>query len=142
MTRGEGFLIGLLCAVARIPAATQSAAPGFGLAVRATRTGERWARSFAGQQPFVSYQWAQNGWLCERILVMTLTFKVDAKPDGLRLILTRCHLFGVPLPQALHPIIQTLESECDDRVSFDVTAKLPTGHLIVHYRGTLSRLTP
>ncbi len=137
VTRGQGWLIALLCAIANIPPETRAATPGFQLAVVPTPRGELWARGFASRAPFVSRQWDEDGLLCERINAMTMTFALDATRDGLRLILKRCHLLGIPLPRVLYPIISTLETETGGVFHFDVSAKLPTGHLIVHYRGAL-----
>ena len=136
--RGQSLLARLAGAIAGLPSQTSGQTTGFAFEVVPDAQGETWSRGFAGRRGFQSRQWDANGLLHERVALMTLAFAVEADADGLTLSLERCWLAGIPLPKVLYPIVAARESEHDGVFHFDVAARLPTGALLVHYRGSLT----
>ena len=136
--RGTSLLARIAGAFAGLPPQTIGPVGGFAFNVAPDALGETWSRGIAGLNRFTTRQWDTDGLLHERVALMTLAFAIEAGPDGLSLHLSRCWIAGLPLPIALHPIIAAHESEVDGVFRFDVSARLPTGALLVHYRGSLT----
>ncbi len=97
---------------------------------------EVWSRVF-GRRTFRSVQSEGAGTLIERVGPVCFTFTLDIIDDALQLRLQRLHVFGVPMPRALHPCVETRETGNASRYQFDVKSSLPVIGLLVHYRGWL-----
>lgn len=136
--RGTSLLARIAGWVQALPPATDGMREGFRYAVGLDGEGEIWARGFEGMAAFTTRQWACGALLCERAGPMTMAFAVSVDERGLRLELERCFVLGVPLPRVLHPQIAARETEVDGVFWFDVSARFPTGGLLVRYRGSLT----
>ena len=99
---------------------------------------EIWQRDFDGAR-FRTVQEAADvtGRLIERIGPLAFLLDVPADRHGLRLVLRRVTLFGVPLPRALRPRIDAEERVDEGLFAFNVAIALPLVGPIVHYRGRL-----
>ena len=137
VARGAGLVARLAGWIGGLPPATEGMREGFRFEVRPEGDGEIWTRGFGGMAPFKTRQWAAGALLCERAGPMTMVFALLANGAGLRLELERCFVLGVPLPRVLHPRLEAVETEVDGAFQFDVSARFPTGGLLVRYRGKL-----
>lgn len=97
---------------------------------------EVWTRRFEGRC-FRSVLRPTERGMSERFGIFT--FDLDLKVEGGKLHFPvkggRC--LGVPIPKALLPQSEAVEAEFEDRFTFDVHLKAPTGATLVHYRGWL-----
>ena len=106
---------------------------------------ERWSRSVAGHT-FSSLQLAGSGraegLVRERFGAVAVDMALVVEPAGLRYVVRRWSLFGLPLPLWLGPRSIAVESLDQQRFSFDVEIAHPLTGLIVHYRGWLVPASP
>lgn len=137
VTRGAGLMARMAAWLGGLPPATEGMRDGFCYEVRPAGDVEVWSRGFAGVAPFVTRQWPADGLLCERAGPVVFGFAVQADGAGLRLVLERCWVMGVPLPKVLHPRISAVETDVDGVFRFDVAAQFPWGAFLVGYRGWL-----
>jgi hypothetical protein len=103
--------------------------------------GERWVRT-SGRHSFTSRQYPGRGrsrWLVrERFGVVSVDMALVVEGEGLRYVVRRWALFGVPLPLALGPRSRALETVEEGQFRFDVEIRLPLVGLVVHYQGRLA----
>lgn len=100
---------------------------------------ERWTRRFS-QHSFSSELSQLGEFLVERFGPLQFFFSLLPDSRGLRMVMAKWTVFGIPLPISLAP--QSLASETGDQgeFHFDVLITLPLTGLIVHYKGRLNRL--
>jgi hypothetical protein len=102
--------------------------------------GERWSRRIAGHA-FWSVQAAgrgrADGLVRERFGAVAVDMALLVEPGGLRYIVRRWSLFGMPLPLWLGPRSTAVESANGQEFCFDVEIAHPLTGLIVRYRGWL-----
>lgn len=85
---------------------------------------------------------AQQGeFLVEHFGPLRFFFSLLPDSSGLRMVMAKWTVFGIPLPLSLAP--QSLASETGDQgeFHFDVSITLPLIGLIVHYTGRLNLLS-
>jgi hypothetical protein len=68
---------------------------------------EEWVRTFP-DMTLRTTQWLDAGRLVEEAGPLRFIFAVDADERGMRFLQTGCRLFGLALPRALAPRIETL----------------------------------
>jgi hypothetical protein len=100
---------------------------------------ERWTRDFGGHR-FSSELSRHGSLLVERFGPIRFFFALQARDDGLDMVLRRWTLFRLPMPVALAPRIKAEEREEGGSFRFDVEASLPGIGRIVHYSGWLKPL--
>ena len=110
--------------------------------VKKTRTddGEIWQRCF-GKRSFRSYctPSLQTCQICERFSVFNFELNLVVDKSSLGFTVNRGWLLGIPLPQFLLPVSNSLEYVEDDKFCFDVALTAPLGiGLIVRYVGHLT----
>jgi hypothetical protein len=107
--------------------------------------GERWSRRIAGRT-FSSVQTAgrgpAEGLVRERFGAVAVDMALVVEPAGLRYVVRRWSLFGLPLPLWLGPRSIAVESLDQQRFCFDVEIAHPLTGLIVRYRGWLVAASP
>lgn len=97
---------------------------------------ESWTRDFGGHR-FAS-RLAQDGeCVTERFGPLSFAFELPSDRAGLRMVLRRWSLFGIPLPRALAPRIEAQEWEEDDRFRLSVDIRMPLIGPVVRYTGWL-----
>ncbi len=101
---------------------------------------ERWSRSVAGRT-FSSVQAAGSGraegLVRERFGAVAVDMALLVEPGGLRYVVRRWRLFGMPMPLWLGPRSIAVESVDEQKFCFDVEIVHPLTGLIVRYRGWL-----
>ena len=101
---------------------------------------ETWKRTFGGQS-FVSVQSAGTGrndrLLVERFGPVKVSLGVIAEANGLRLVIRRWSLLGLPMPMALGPRGSGKESVQDGRFTFEVEIGHALTGVVVRYKGWL-----
>lgn len=123
----------------QLPAATDDAA--IAVEFAASGTGELWTRRI-GTRVMRSRQFIglrkPAGWIVERFGVFDFDLDVQASDRRLRLAMVGMRCCGLPLPRALWPVIEAVESEEEGRFCFDVQIGLPLIGRLVRYRGWLT----
>lgn len=113
--------------------------------MEAVNGGELWVREF-GTGRFRSFLTIETGparpRLGERFGPFRFDMDVEASAAGLRLLLRRARLFGLPWPLALSPRIKAGERVEDGKFVFDVRVDLPIAGFLVQYRGWLVPVAP
>jgi hypothetical protein len=103
--------------------------------------GEIWTRTIGGRR-FSSVQTAGRGrseWLVrERFGPMSADLALVVEGAGLRYVIRRWRLFGIPLPLALGPRSTAFEMVEGGKFRFDVQIGHPLTGRIVRYRGELT----
>ena len=136
--RGTGPLSRIVAALFRFPRA------GDDLPVivkfKADSSTETWARSFGGRA-FSSRlregRGAAERLLCERLGAFTFAQALVIEGDGLRLVMRRWTVFGIPMPLWLGPRSNSRETVLDGRYCFSIELTHPLTGLIVKYEGWL-----
>lgn len=138
VARGSGVLARAVAALFHFPAAaTQVDASVF---IHQTGGSEVWIRDFGGRR-FSSVQYAGHGrsrWrLCERFGPIVFEMALVAGNHGLRYVVRRWTIFGLPLPRRLAPSADAREFEEAGKFRFHVEIRSPLTGLIVRYSGYL-----
>lgn len=132
--RGIGWLARACAWATRLPPA------GHGLIrveIDATAYGERWTRCVEGHA-MRSHLWATDGLLCERLGLVTFSFRLGAQDGHLTWEVARVRALGIPLPARWFRDVSAIEGESTEgRYTFSVSAALPLIGPLVHYRGWL-----
>lgn len=105
VTHEPGLLRNAVARVLRLPAAAARAPGSLVVTVRGDR--EIWVRTF----PDITLRTTQRivaGRLLETAGPLQFAFAVDDDERGMRFSQTGCRLFGVPLPSALAPRVETV----------------------------------
>lgn len=137
--RGRNPLARLIAGINGFPPAVIDG----GMTLRMERRGdrERWERQCNGNR-FASTQSRGQGrsqWLLrERFGPLAVDMALLIGQGHLRYVVRRWSMFGIPMPLALGPRLQALESVQDGLFKFDVAIGLPLVGLLVHYTGTLA----
>lgn len=97
---------------------------------------ERWTRDFGGHRFASELSLAGKG-VAERFGPLRFVFDLPADETGLRMVLRRWTLFGLPMPRALGPRIAAREWQEDGRFRFEVDVRLPLIGEVVGYAGWL-----
>ncbi|WP_237353253.1 SDR family oxidoreductase [Xanthobacter sp. YC-JY1] len=108
--------------------------------VRMERRGEAeiWERRFAGRPLRSRLARAGAGILRERFGPLSFDIALNVVGGRLAYPVVAGYCAGLPLPRALLPISETIESmDAEGRVTFDVAISLPRVGRIVRYRGWL-----
>jgi hypothetical protein len=136
VTRGRNWAARLVAWVMRFPPEGQH-----GLHVHfAEQHGcERWTRDFAGAR-FSSVLSECGGLLVERFGPMRFHFTLAVSDGGLRMMMQKWGIFGLPMPLALAPKSPAREWAEGDDFCFDVPITLPLIGMVVHYQGRLRLL--
>lgn len=104
---------------------------------------EIWIRDFGGHC-FSSElgQWgaADGGGVIERFGPMRFCFDLSVDATGLRMVLRRWSILGIPMPLWLGPRISASETAEGEDFIFDVDVAMPLVGRVVHYRGRLKPL--
>lgn len=138
VTRGTGFVAGLLCAAIGFPDAAREAPA----AVTFTREpgGELWTRRIGGRT-FQSFQSAGTGrdryLLVERFGIASFSIALVRDGTRLRFIPRRWSIWTIPMPRCLLPGGESFETESEGQFAFDITVRVPLVGLLVTYRGML-----
>jgi hypothetical protein len=132
--RGRALLSRIVAALAALPSRGADQALLVTFTTCASR--EIWSRRF-GRSHFRSVQYERRGHLNERVGPTTFVFTPIASAQGLALRLDGFRVFGVPLPQLLHPRVRTFEHDHAGRYHFEVEVTLPVVGLLVRYAGWL-----
>jgi hypothetical protein len=98
--------------------------------------GETWSRR-VGRHVMRSRLSVHNGWLHERLGLVTFVFRMHAHAGAIEWRVDRAYALGVPLPARWFDGVAARESEADGRYHFDVRATLPLAGLLVRYWGWL-----
>ena len=101
--------------------------------------GERWTRDFGGHQ-FSSVLQQSDCGVSERFGPIRFHFELPSDAEGLRMVLRRWSLFGVPLPPAVAPRIEAREREEADRFLFHVDVAMPLVGRVIRYSGWLEHV--
>lgn len=104
VTHEPGRLRNAVARALRMPAAAARAPGTLVVTVRGDR--EVWVRTFS-DLTLRTTQWLDAGRLVEEAGPMRFLFDVDADERGLRFTQTGCRLFGIPVPRALAPRVDT-----------------------------------
>jgi len=139
VTRGEGLLSRLLCAIAQLPPAGTRVP--VTVVITAMGDGERWERNFVGHR-FVSTLWIEEGELAERIGPTTYRYRLEASAERIDWNLVAMRVLGVPLPRFARAAVAAGASVQEGEYAFDVRASMPIAGLLVHYRGRLTPAAP
>lgn len=136
--RGTSLLAQLICRIARVP---QS---GEGVVVETAFTpidnGERWTRSFNGEEFHTELRIANRGAepeLTESFGLLRFRLRMAVHEDGVDLIPEGVSMFGIGLPRFLCPGAVGLERVRDGKYRFDVSVRAPLAGELVSYSGWL-----
>ena len=105
VTHEPGRLRNAVARALRMPAATARAPGTLVVSVRGDR--EVWMRTFP-DMTLRTMQWLDGRRLVEAAGPLQFVFAVDADERGMRFSQTGCRLFGLPLPRALAPRVETV----------------------------------
>jgi hypothetical protein len=123
----------------QLPAATADAP--IAVEFTASGTGELWTRRI-GTRAMRSRQFIglrkPAGWIVERFGILDFDLLVQVSDERLSLSMVGMRCCGLPLPRALWPVIEAVESEEEERFRFDVQIGLPLVGRLVRYRGWLT----
>ena len=97
---------------------------------------ETWTRDFGGHQ-FRSVLRQRGSGATERFGPVSFTFDLYSDEGGLRMVLRRWDLLGIPLPLFLAPKISAREWQEGQRFHFDVSVALPLIGPVICYSGWL-----
>lgn len=135
--RGKGIFPRLIAFVMRFPA--QGAGVDVEVTKSADETGETWERRF-GANRFHSHLSPTDRGMTERFSMMTFRLGLHVKDGSLHFPVTSGRIGVLPIPAVLLPRSEAREYVEEGRFHFDVALEAPvTGHLIIRYRGHLSR---
>ena len=81
--------------------------------------------------------WVSDGFLCERLGLVTFWFRLSVEHEGLTWRVARARALGLPLPGRMFSAVQAREGEVAGRYTFDVSAALPVAGMLIRYRGWL-----
>ncbi len=102
---------------------------------------EIWSRRFGNRRFSSTLQSNRPGFVTESAGPFAFDLGVQCDPDGLSLPVVGWRLFGVRMPLGLAPVSVSRERVDDqDRFCFDIRVSLPTGGLLIAYRGWLMPL--
>lgn len=104
--------------------------------LRATPTEESWLRLFPSR-PMHSRLALEAGHLTERFGPVRLHFFLQADKSGLRMILKKLTIWGIPLPHFLLPTVLAEETASPGKLHFAAGASFPIVGLVAQYRGHL-----
>ncbi len=129
LPRIAAWIVGFPAATAQVPVRV-TIKPGAG--------GEVWERDFGGRR-FRSRMALEPAGLEEQFGPFGFRVALPADGSGLRVAVQGWRLLGLPLPLALAPLGDAVESQDEaGRFRFDVTVRLPLGlGRVVRYRGWL-----
>ncbi|NGM24253.1 DUF4166 domain-containing protein [Roseomonas stagni] len=129
VARVVGWLVGFPAPAAAVPVR---------VTIEQDADGEVWIRDFGGRR-FRSRMAIGAAGLEERFGPFAFRVAVPADDTGLRVVVRGWRVFGIPLPLALAPLGDAVESEdAAGRFRFDVAVGLPLGMgQVVRYRGWL-----
>ncbi len=99
---------------------------------------ERWTRDFGGHVFSSELSTAGEG-VAERFGPLRFAFDLPSDGEGLRMVLRRWTVFGIPMPRFLGPRIAAREWQEDGRFRFEVGVSMPLLGAVVHYAGWLER---
>lgn len=107
----------------------------------ASGTGELWTRRIGGRsmrsRQFIGLR-KPAGWIVERFGIFDFDLLVEVGDARLTLSMVGMRCCGLPLPRALWPMIEAVESEEQGRFCFDVEIGVPLVGRLVRYRGWLT----
>ncbi|GJD96473.1 SDR family oxidoreductase [Methylobacterium iners] len=98
---------------------------------------ERWTRRFSDRS-FSSAMSQQGKFLVERFGPLRFFFSLLPDSSGLKMVMAKWSLLGIPLPLSLAPRSLASETGVEGAFHFDVSITLPLIGLIVHYKGRLA----
>lgn len=99
---------------------------------------EIWSRRFGDRRFSSRLHSSRSGIVTETAGPFAFDLGVQSDPDGLSLPVVGWRLFGVRMPLALAPVSVSREHVDDQgRFCFDIRVSLPTGGLLIAYRGWL-----
>jgi hypothetical protein len=132
ITRGRGWVRGLLCRLGRLPPAGAEVP----LRLRVVPEGERerWVRDFGGHR-MESVQWAAGGLMHESLGAVRLAFRLTVDGTALRLEAVRAWVLGVRWPMALAPRGSGVEVGGADGCAIVARAEAPLLGLLIRYEG-------
>ncbi|MEM9046250.1 MAG: DUF4166 domain-containing protein [Pseudomonadota bacterium] len=100
--------------------------------------GEIWARQF-GSHHFHSRLTCQGpGIVVERFGPFAFALPIDLTENGLSLPVATGEVMGIPLPKALLPRSDAVETATAEGFEFDIRLSLPLLGPMVHYQGDLA----
>ena len=136
VTHEPGRLRKAVAFALRMPAAAARAPGTLVVTVRGDR--EVWVRTFP-DVTLRTTQWLDAGRLVETAGPLQFVFGVDGDERGMRFSQTACRLFGLPLPRALAPRVETVVRGDERGWSVLVSIAAPLLGRIATYGG---RVTP
>jgi hypothetical protein len=136
--RGTGLLSSIVAALFRFPRAGDD----FPVIVKfnADACTETWVRSFGGRgfsSKLKEGRGAAERLLCESLGPFTFAQALVVEGEGLRLVMRRWTVFGIPMPLWLGPRSNSRETAHDGRYCFSIELTHPLTGLIVKYEGWL-----
>jgi hypothetical protein len=138
--RGEGIVTAGCGRIARLVCRLMGFPPTGGYPIHVSfveRNGtERWTRRF-GDYRFSSVLKQCRAGVGERFGPMRLDFDVPSDAQGLRMIVRRWSLLGIPLPLLLAPRIEAREWQEADRFRFSVKVAMRGIGPVITYEGWL-----
>lgn len=139
VTRGRGWLAGLLAWMSRLPPAGRGVP--VTLVVREAGAALIWARTFAGK-PLATSQRERGGLLGETLGMIECLFELSVEDGGLRFVqrsaLVRLGPLAIPLPRFLSPRVHGLmKPASESAASVAVSIGAPFVGLLVDYRGEI-----
>ena len=132
ITRGGGWLRGLLCRLGRLPPPGDAVPLQLRVVPRGGR--EHWVRDFGGHR-LESVQWAAGGLLLESLGPVRLGFRLSVEGPSLRLETVRTWVLGVRWPVRLAPRGGGIEVGREDGCAIEVHASVPLFGTLVQYEG-------
>lgn len=98
---------------------------------------EHWVRYF-GEHTMRSEMWAEQGLLVERFGPFSMRMRLDARVDGLDMVLVAGRFFRLPIPAPLLPrVVAEERMDAEGRHRFAVSVNLPLFGRLMAYRGYL-----
>jgi hypothetical protein len=130
--RGRGTLRSLMAEIARLPRASERVL--MTLAVQVAGEEEHWTRSF-GEQRLHTRQLTHAGRLVELHPPWKLKIRLGATEQGMQLEHERCYWFGIPLPRAIAPKVESFVEARGESWFVIVTIGLPLFGMVCRYSG-------
>jgi hypothetical protein len=132
--RGLSLVAKVLGALTALPPVMTDAA--LEVRIEPTGRGERWIRIFGASRPMCSSLYRRGEYLTEELGPAVLRFHLRAQDDGLRWILARISVAGIPLPRRCFVVTAGCDAR-DGRYHFLVELALRGMGRIVKYEGLL-----
>ena len=130
--RGRGRMRGLLARLGGLPPASERVP--LRLDVRVAGEEEHWTRSF-GETHLHTRQFARGGRLVELHPPWKLKIRLGATERGMELDHERCYCFGIPLPRALAPRVESFVETRGESWFVAVTIGMPFVGMVCRYSG-------